>query len=495
MKKMSALFLLFGIIIVFISCKNSGKNAEELPDIISDEMITQAVIRELKHYPEVPSNKIEVASLDDIVTLTGDVNNLLASEKAEEIVSIVRGVEGVINQLRVKSEEVSDENLKKNIEAMFYHDPVVERYEIDVFTDNGHVLLAGIVDSWGEKQLAEDIAKYVKGVVSVENQIRISYKENRSNDEIKADIAGLMQFDVHIDYDFIDVIVNNNIVTLSGTVGSLFEKSKAESLAWVIGVDSVRSDNLKIEIKRKDVMRKNTYNIEKTDEEIQKAVQKTLVHDARVDIVDVEIQVKDGYVSLDGSVNNLRAKKAAEDDADNVLGVVGVENRLKIEPLLPKPPKTVQDNTEVALSLHPYLSLYSIKVEEDNGILTLNGNVVSDFERQLAEDIVSAVPGVIWVENNLELIPVSHPKDYATSTTIIKEPDLPPDSVIKKGVENELWWSPFVNENQVIVTVENGNVTLNGTVNTRYEKEQAEENALEGGAFTVENNLLVDFWQ
>jgi osmotically-inducible protein OsmY len=489
MKKINALFLSIGIIVTCFSCKNSG----QLPDNITDEIITQAVTRELKHYPEVPANRIKVTTSEGIVKLAGSVNNLLASEKAEEIATTIRGVEGVLNQLNIKTEEVSNETLKKNIEAMFYYDPIIEQYEIDVSVDSGHVVLTGMVDSWGEKQLAESISKFANGVKSVNNQIHIHYKDKRNDFEIKADIAGLMQYNVHVDYNFIDIKVKNGIVTLSGTVGSLFEKSKAENLAWVVGVDSVSADNLEIETQKRDVMQKNTFSIAKSDEEIQKAVEKILDYDARVSTAGIIVKVDEGNITLKGSVRNLRAKKAAEADANNILGGWGVINQLKVEPIIPTPKKEIQDKTEVALRIHPYLKSYTIQVVEDNGKVILKGNVKNIFEKQLAEDAISGVPGVSEIENNLEVIPVLDPVEYTQSRTYITEPDLPPDSTIQKEVEYELWWSPFVNENQVKVTVENGNVILNGTVNTRFEKQQAELNALEGGAFTVENNLVVEF--
>ncbi len=479
------------MILMCVSCKNFKKDSGEASDIITDEMVTQAIMRELEHFPEVSADGIKVSTNNYIVKLTGSAKNLLASEKAEEISSTIRGVEGVINQLSIESEEVSNETLKQNIEALFYHDPIIEQYEIGVITDNGQVSLTGEVDSWGEKKLAETITKFVNGVKSVNNQIQIQYKANRSDSEIEADIAGLMQYDAYVDYKFIDVKVENGIVTLSGTVGSLFEKSKAESLAWVMGVNSVYADNLEVETQKRDVMQKNTLNVGKTDEEIQRAVQKALIYDVRVNAFDIIVKVDEGHVTLEGSVSNLRAKKAAGTDADNIIGVWGVNNQLKIEPKLLMPKKTVQDNTEVALRMHTYLQPYAIQVFDDNGKITLTGVVQNEFEKQSAEDAVTGVPGVIEIENNLEIIPAEN----AQSGTYITEPDLPPDSEIRKKVENELWWSPFVNENQIKVIVENGSVILNGTVNTRFQKQQAEKKALEGGAFTVENNLIVEFWQ
>jgi hypothetical protein len=67
-----------------------------------------------------------------------------------------------------------------------------------------------------------------------------------------------------------------------------------------------------------------------------------------------------------------------------------------------------------------------------------------------------------------------------------------PDRQIHQDIKDQLWWSPFVDKNDVTVTVTNGIVTLTGTVDTMSERQSAEHNAFEGGAKEVVNNLQVD---
>jgi len=494
MKKLSIIFLLMWISIICISCKNTGEDSGPTKEKIADEKITEAVTRELQHYPEVPAQKIDAATQNSIVTLTGSVSNLLAYEKAEEIASIVRGVEGVINRINVETKFVPDKKLKEDIEAMFYNDLIIERYEISVSVDSGHVILAGDINSWGEKQLSEDIAKYVTGVKSIDNQIKIVYQDDRTDSEIKTDVAGLLQFDVRLDYSDIEVEVNNGIVHLRGTVGSLFEKSKARNLAWVLGVDSVNTDNLFIDAQKRNLKRTNIRGIEKSDKEIKNAVKKALEYDVRVNALDIVIEVEEGYVTLKGSANTVRAKEAAESDANNVLGVWGVKNEITVKELEPKPPKkAITDNTRKTLRLHPYLNPYSIGVEEENGKISLMGKVRNKFDRQLAEDAVSAIPGVVEIENKLEIDSMLLIEDNTTPQSFMKESDLPVDSIIKTNIETELWWSPLVNENDIKVKVDNRKAKLTGNVDNRFEKQQAALNALEGGASEVENDIIVEF--
>jgi osmotically-inducible protein OsmY len=67
------------------------------------------------------------------------------------------------------------------------------------------------------------------------------------------------------------------------------------------------------------------------------------------------------------------------------------------------------------------------------------------------------------------------------------------DGEIKKDIEDELWWSPFVDEGDVSVTVTGGIATLVGVVDTLRERRVATKNAYEGGAKQVRNLLKVRY--
>ena len=68
---------------------------------------------------------------------------------------------------------------------------------------------------------------------------------------------------------------------------------------------------------------------------------------------------------------------------------------------------------------------------------------------------------------------------------------VPNDDLIAKNVEREIWWSPYVDIDQVTILVTNGKVTLKGNVDSLREYQKAAENAWEGGALSVSNMLVV----
>jgi osmotically-inducible protein OsmY len=130
----------------------------------------------------------------------------------------------------------------------------------------------------------------------------------------------------------------------------------------------------------------------------------------------------------------------------------------------------------IALLRDPYVQQQEIDVSVVNGIAVLNGRVNGNFEKSRAEDIASRVEGVSLVRNNL---------DVGRSWTE-KE-----DWQIKADVESELWWSPFVDSDEITVSVNDGVVTLVGVVENLRERRAATKNSYDGGAKRVHNLLKV----
>lgn len=64
-----------------------------------------------------------------------------------------------------------------------------------------------------------------------------------------------------------------------------------------------------------------------------------------------------------------------------------------------------------------------------------------------------------------------------------------PDRELKRAVESKLAWSPFVDVENIQVSVKNGVATLSGTVEDREEMGDVIENAYEAGARKVVNEL------
>jgi osmotically-inducible protein OsmY len=433
----------------------------------------------------VPAHLIDVQTKDGIVTLSGPVENLLARERATDIVATIKGVRSVINLIDVLWIVRTDDQIRADVELALMDDPATDLFEIDVGVRNGTVILTGKVDSWQEKQLCILTGKGVIGVKEVKSDIKVSQKFKRPDDEIKTEIERRMVYDVWIDGALIDVKVHRGGVILSGAVGSLAEKTRAFRNAWVAGVISVEDKDLRIDWFMRDKMRGSTEYKSKSDAEIKQAIKEAFLYDPRISRYKLTISVENGIVTLSGQVHNLKAKKVAEQDARNTAGVWLVKNHLKVGPdigpsTLPKPNVNAELAKKIRLALvrNQYTHQHEISVTVNNYLVMLDGIVNSNLEKEKAEEVASVVKGVAAVTNNLRVNRNWTPKD---------------DWEIKKDIEDELWWSPFVDEEGISVAVTDGLATLAGVVDTLRERRVATENAYEGGAKQVRNLLKVRY--
>lgn len=459
--------------------------------LIDDQQITEAIITELDIRHNLSTESISVKSNNGIVSLTGTTNNILSKDRAEKIAMEVKGVRGVINQIQVETSGRTDQEIGKDIEKAMLLNPATDSYQVNANVTEGKATLTGKVDSWAESHLATMMAKGVKGVREVENNIQIAYKATRSDQEILSDIKQQLRFDIRVGDALIDVKVTNGEVSLSGIVGSVSEKTQAQFDAWVGGVKSVNTNDLKVDPNADyDALRKDKF-IVKPDIELKDAVADALFFDPRVNSYKVVITAERGIVTLAGTVANLQAKKAAEMDARNVVGVMDVVNNITIG-RQESTQQMLKENIDWALRVDPIVEKYQVNTVVSNGTVTLSGTVDSFYEKTHAEDVISQMAGVSEVKNNLQVKDTySYLFWHDIDPVVVFQPK-ENDEEIKKDIKSQIWWSPFVDHEEVTVEVKNGKAILNGTVDSWSEEQSAIENAFEGGAVAVDSNLKID---
>jgi osmotically-inducible protein OsmY len=287
-------------------------------------------------------------------------------------------------------------------------------------------------------------------------------------------------------------------------VGSAAEKSRAINDAWLPGIKEVDAGLLKVDRWARDKdMRAEKY-ILKPDGKIKEAVDAAIFQDPRLLSTKVNTRVDNGVVTLTGKVNYLSAKQAAAQDARNTVGVIRVKNQIKVTP-----PVEVGTSEELEQKIvnkfqrDAYVDTLDITVTALGGIVNLYGMVDSYYEKARAENLASEVRGVYSVNNNLTVNRSWDPfvyKPYVDDTYVYDydwynyQPEITSrksDQTIRDNIESELFWSPFVDSDQVNVSVDDGRATLTGTVDSWSEFNAATQNALEGGAVVVDNELTI----
>src|ERR1700747_2554930 len=113
----------------------------------------------------------------DKVTLMGQVVRPTLKTDAENVVKEIEGVSAVNNEIQVLPVSPMDDQLRRAVYRAIYGDTALSRYgmsalpSIHLIVNNGHVTLEGVVDSEGDKNLANIRANGVPNVFSVTNNL------------------------------------------------------------------------------------------------------------------------------------------------------------------------------------------------------------------------------------------------------------------------------------------------------------------------------------
>ncbi len=475
----------------------------EVQSEMTDQDISDKIEDQLILDPGVLSVLINVRTTDGIVTLRGKVNSILAKERAARVAKTVKGVRSVVNRIDINPTALRpDDQVRKDVENALAADPATESYIIGTTVESGQVTLTGAVHSHQQRQVARTVAKGVRGVRAVEDQIDVAYKVDRPDEEIQAEIEQTLRWNARVDDYLINVVVDNGEVTLSGVVGSAAEKRSAECDALVANVNSVDSSELNVERWARDEELRGEKYLIKSEEQVRDAVRRALLHDPRVNPFNVAVEVTGSLVTLRGEVKNLKARRAAEQDARNTVGVSGVYNRLRVRPVTRATDAQIAQGIRETLLRDPYVDRFEITVTVVGDTASLYGTVNSYFAMHRADDLASRVVGVVDVMNHLRVdIETPYTYDPYVDDAYLGQDVLAgyerrapgkTDTQIKESIESHLWWSPFVNSNNVTVSVTNGIATLTGTVGSWSERQAATKNAYDGGATLVSNDLIVD---
>jgi osmotically-inducible protein OsmY len=403
------LLLILGPVLL-AGCKDKQKTNEiiqaENPDwVITDSIIRYAVSEELMQHPEVQSDQIDLDVFNGIVRLSGSTENILSSERAGEITSAISGVRGVINRIEIRHASKSDEEISRILNAALYQDPVSDSYEYELEVDDGRVTLRGVVDSWPEREQAGNIAKSIGGVQQVNNNVVFRFDDRQRSDlDILADIHMIHYDDLYLNNEMIDVEVRNGRVELSGEAGSIIERIRFITKSYVPGVDTVIADGLNVAEDIDNPRMRAMKDVNRSDQEIREALFSALIIDPEVtDFSDISLSVESGTVNLGGQVPDQRTRQAAGEDAENILGVRTVNNNIWVGTGEIPSRHPLEFNLETAMDLHPSLVEYKLEAEVLKGRVNIEGSVNNTHDKQLIDKILSKVPGIPEIHNNVTI--------------------------------------------------------------------------------------------
>ena len=211
--------------------------------------------------------------------------------------------------------------------------------------------------------------------------------------KLRDDILDELAYEPIVDPAHIGVTADQNVVTLTGHVGSYAQKLAALSaVRRVKGVHGIADE---IEVRAPS-------DAKMSDDEIASRAINVLSWDSVVPSEAIQVTVRDGLVTLTGKVHWYYQKSSAERDVRNLSGVRSMVNNIEVEPHARA--DNVKKKIEAALTRHAEIEAKDIRVTvRDNDEVLLEGKVRNWDEKFAVENAAWPAPGVKNVRDRLTI--------------------------------------------------------------------------------------------
>lgn len=376
----------------------------------------------------------------------------------------------------ITTPEVNDITIESAIETELKLDRSVPSEKLTISVDEGIATITGVVDNILSYDRITETASSVRGVRSVVNNVEVLPAE-KSDEEIHKEILSAVAVDPVTELMEVNVSVEDGVVTLTGVAGSLLEKDlTADVIKGVSGVKQI-NNNMMVE-----------FDEDRSDQEIKEELEQVLEADAFIENELLDISVENGHVAVSGTVGSAIQKlwiqdyarmPGVETYADSML-TVDADAAAVMKKEFKYVMKTDEEIEEALMDAFTYdirLDADEITIAVEAGVVTLGGTVASLQQKYAAEETAKHTTGVWLVHNN-----------------ILVEPAV---DISDQKLEGELRAAfvrdPFLNKEEVLFSVDNGTVTLEGNVNSLYLITHAEEiTSTVAGVQNIDNNIIFD---
>lgn len=230
--------------------------------IRSDEVVG-CILAALEREPRVKlhDHPVEVTFADGIVTLSGEVEGIVAKKLALEIAAAHAPVAGVVDRLRVEpSGRREDGAIRDQVLNALIGEPAFDAYSVRMLVKrelqsvrsldvnralelevvDGVVILNGIAESLSHKRLAGVLSWWVPGGRDVVNGIEVLPPMEDNDDEVADALRLVLEKDPLVNASQVRLRCRDGVVTLDGAVSSENSRMAAEADAWYLfGVNRV----------------------------------------------------------------------------------------------------------------------------------------------------------------------------------------------------------------------------------------------------------------
>lgn len=191
----------------------------------------------------------------------------------------------------------------------------------------------------------------------------------------------------------------------------------------------------------------------KTDQQLKSDIVAELAWTPTVNSTGIGVAVKNGVVTLSGEVDTYLQKHAVERAVRLVSGVRGIalDVEVRLAPGGKRGDAQVAEAALHALRWHAFVPEDKVKVEVEDGWVTLSGEVEWGYQSASAEQAIRPLVGVRGVTNQIRLKQHVNPMD------------------IRSDIESALTRHAKREAKHISVSVDGGAVTLRGEVGSMAE--------------------------
>ena len=219
-----------------------------------------------------------------------------------------------------------------------------------------------------------------------------------------------------------------------------------------------------------------------SDAKIAATIQDRIYHARVFERGQIQVAFRDGVATLTGTVDSLGVKLDAERAARKVGGVFRIVNDVNVHADDVTDRQILEQARKQVVTYYAYGIFDNVLLGAQGDKLVVSGQVSQPFKRQDMGNFLSHIKGVAELENRLEVLPTSID-----------------DERLRLAIARAIFRDPYFVHyaNQAVppihIIVKNGNVTLEGMVNSAVDRAKA-ENAARFAAtfFSLTNNLGVE---